>query len=543
MKEKILFWKTSSWSLSLLLVLPILAILYTALGNTDDIFTHLFDTVLPTYTLNTVLLVFGAMFFSLILGVPSAWFMAMCRIPSSSILQWALVLPLAMPAYIVGYIYTDWLDFAGPIQVLLRDIFGWQSYSDYWFPDIRTLTGAILVMSLVLYPYVYLLARAAFMEQNISLLQSARLLKCTPWESFKRISLPLARPSIAVALSLVAMEALGDFGTVSYFAVNTLTTAVYNTWLGYSNLNAAAKVSAFMLMGILLLISGERYSRRKQKMFQEKFNTSEEFQYQLHGWKKWSAFIWCWGLVSIAFIFPLMQLISYAIDYFEQSWTAEFQEYAINSLYVSSISAVIAVIIAVVVNFLRRLKPASKWSVIPMRLASLGYAVPGTVLAIGVMLPMIGLDHFINDVSKQLGFGVIGLIFSGSIFALIFASVTRFSAVAIGSIESNLNKIPPSLDMASRTLGCGTWSMLRRVHFPLIRRGCLIAGLLVFIETMKELNAALLLRPFNFETLATYVFNFASDEQLEIAAMPAVLLVLVGLIPLIIVNRSLEQHH
>ncbi|MBD1571316.1 MULTISPECIES: ABC transporter permease [Aliivibrio] len=543
MKEKLLFWKTSSWSLSLLLVLPILAILYTALGNTDDIFTHLFNTVLPTYTLNTVLLVFGAMFFSLILGVPSAWFMAMCRIPSSSILQWALVLPLAMPAYIVGYIYTDWLDFAGPIQVLLRDIFGWQSYSDYWFPDIRTLTGAILVMSLVLYPYVYLLARAAFMEQNISLLQSARLLKCTPWESFKRISLPLARPSIAVALSLVAMEALGDFGTVSYFAVNTLTTAVYDTWLGYSNLNAAAKVSAFMLMGILLLISGERYSRRKQKMFQEKFNTSEEFQYQLHGWKKWSAFIWCWGLVSIAFIFPLMQLISYAIDYFEQSWTAEFQEYAINSLYVSSISAVIAVIIAVVVNFLRRLKPASKWSVIPMRLASLGYAVPGTVLAIGVMLPMIGLDHFINDVSKQLGFGVIGLIFSGSIFALIFASVTRFSAVAIGSIESNLNKIPPSLDMASRTLGCGTWSMLRRVHFPLIRRGCLIAGLLVFIETMKELNAALLLRPFNFETLATYVFNFASDEQLEIAAMPAVLLVLVGLIPLIIVNRSLEQHH
>ena len=543
MKEKLLFWKTSSWSVSLLLVLPIIAILYTALGNTDDIFTHLFNTVLPTYTLNTVLLVFGAMFFSLILGVPSAWFMAMCRVPSSSILQWALVLPLAMPAYIVGYIYTDWLDFAGPIQVLLRDITGWQSYGDYWFPDIRTLTGAILVMSLVLYPYVYLLARAAFMEQNISLLQSARLLKCTPWESFKRISLPLARPSIAVALSLVAMEALGDFGTVSYFAVNTLTTAVYDTWLGYSNLNAAAKVSAFMLMGILLLISGERYSRRKQKMFQEKFNTNEEFQYDLHGWKKWGAFTWCWGLVSIAFIFPLLQLISYSFHYFEESWTAEFQEYAINSLYVSSVAAIIAVIIAIVVNFLHRLQPSSKWSVIPMRLASLGYAVPGTVLAIGVMLPMITLDHLVNDISKQLGFGMVGLIFSGSIFALIFASVTRFSAVAIGSIESNLNKIPPSLDMASRTLGCGTWEMLRRVHFPLIRRGCLIAGLLVFIETMKELNAALLLRPFNFETLATYVFNFASDEQLEIAAMPAVLLVLVGLIPLIIVNRSLEQQH
>ncbi len=543
MKEKLLFWKTSSWIFSLLLLLPILAILYTALGNTDDIFTHLLDTVLPIYTLNTILLVFGAMFFSLILGVPSAWFMAMCRVPTASILQWALVLPLAMPAYIVGYIYTDWLDFAGPIQIALREFTGWTSYNDYWFPDIRTLTGAIIVMSLVLYPYVYLLARAAFMEQNLSLLQSARLLKCTPWQSFKRISLSLARPSIAVALSLVAMEALGDFGTVSYFAVNTLTTAVYDTWLGYSNLNAAAKISAFMLFGILILISSERYSRRKQKMFQEKFNTSEEFQYELHGWKKWLVFTWCWGLVSIAFIFPLLQLISYAIHYFAESWTTDLQQYALNSLYVSFIAAIIAVFIAVIVNFLYRLQPTSKWSVIPMRLASLGYAVPGTVLAIGVMLPMIGLDHFINDLVEKLGFDTVGLLFSGSIIALIFASVTRFSAVAIGSIESNLNKIPPSLDMASRTLGCGTLEMLRRVHFPLIRRGCLVAGLLVFIETMKELNAALLLRPFNFETLATYVFNFASDEQLEVAAMPAVLLVLVGLIPLIIVNRSLEQHN
>ena len=542
MKEKILLIKTSSWVLSILLVLPVLAIFYTSIGKSDDVFLHLMNTVMPTYILNTVLLVGGVVLLSLLLGLPTAWLMAMCRLPSAAILQWALVLPLAMPAYIVGYIYTDWLDYAGPIQIFLRELFGWQSIHEYWFPDIRTLAGAITVLSLVLYPYVYLLARAAFMEQNISLLQSARLLRCSPWQSFKRISLPLARPSIAVGLSLVAMEALGDFGTVSYFSVNTLTTAVYDTWLGYSNLNAAAKISALMLIVIFLLISSERYSRRKQKLFQTQFSTNEDLRYHLVGWKKWLALSWCWLLVGFAFIFPLIQLCWYAFDYFSESWTGEFMQYTINSLFTSFIAAIVAVVIALLVNFYHRFS-SNRLSVLPMRISSLGYAVPGTVLAIGVMLPVISMDHFINDLTIKFGYGQVGLILSGSMFALIFALVVRFSAVAIGSVESNLNKISPSLDMASRTMGYGIPAMLKRVHLPLMRRGCLIAGLLVFIESMKELNAALLLRPFNFETLATYVFNFASDEQLELAALPAVLLVLVGLIPLIIVNRSLEQAH
>ncbi len=288
MKENNYLWKTSSGTLALLLVLPILAIFLTSIGETDDLFSHLMSTVMPTYTFNTVVLAAGTMALSLVFGIPSAWIMAMCRIPSERILQWALVLPLAMPGYIVGYIFTDWLDFAGPVQILLRDLTGWGP-GDYWFPDIRTLTGAIIVLALVLYPYVYLLCRAAFMEQNVSLLQSARLLKCSPWESFRRISLPLVRPSIAVGLSLVAMETIGDFGTVSYFAVNTLTTAVYDTWLGYSSLTAAAKISAIMLVFVILLLSAERYSRRKQKLFQNQFSSREDFRYELSGWKKWLA--------------------------------------------------------------------------------------------------------------------------------------------------------------------------------------------------------------------------------------------------------------
>ncbi|MDR9828418.1 iron ABC transporter permease [Vibrio sp. FNV 38] len=541
MKTRNFFWKTSSFGLALLLVLPILAIFYTAVSETDDIFGHLMSTVMPTYISNTLILVVGVMLLSALMGIPSAWLMAMCRIPSERILQWALVLPLAMPAYIVGYIFTDWFDFAGPIQVFLRDITGWGP-GEYWFPDIRTLGGATWVLSLVLYPYVYLLARAAFMEQNVSLLQSARLLKCTPWESFLRISLPLARPSIAVGLSLVAMETIGDFGAVNYFSVSTLTTAVYDTWMGYSSLSAAAKISAVMLVFVLLMLSAERYSRRRQKLFQTTFSSHEDVRYELKGWKKWLAVFWCWSLVLVAFVLPLGQLIKYALIYFEQSWTTQFRDYALNSLYVSVTAAVVATFVAIVVNFNYRLKSNTP-NLTAIRLSSMGYAVPGTVLAIGILVPVISLDHAINDFARWMEWGRPGLMFSGSMFALIFAMVVRFSAVAIGSIESSLNKVSPSLDMASRTMGCNSNLMLWRVHFPLIRRGALIAGLLVFIEAMKELNAALLLRPFNFETLATYVYNFASDEHLELAALPAILLVVVGLIPLIVVNRSLEHSH
>lgn len=535
------FWLCGSGMFALLLILPIVSLFYLSTEEAGDLFSHLFATVLPTYTLNTLLLVIGVMGLSLFFGVPSAWLMAMCRVPGEKWLQWALVLPLAMPGYIVGYIYTDWFDYSGPIQQWLRGITGWTA-SDYWFPDIRTLFGATYVLALVLYPYIYLMSRSAFMEQNVSLLQSARLLGCSSFESFRRVSLPLVRPAVAVGLSLVAMETLGDFGTVSYFAVNTLTTAVYDTWLGYSNLGAAAKISAIMLVVIVLFLSGERYSRRKQKLFQTSYTSREDVRYELRGWQKIGAILWCWGLVSVAFILPLLQLASYAYDYFTQSWTSEFKTYALSSLKISVIAAFLATFVAIVVNFTNRLHN-SQHSLFFMRAASLGYAVPGTVLAIGVLSPILKMDHWINDIAQMMHFEQPGLVLSGSMFAIVFAMVVRFSAVAIGSVESNLSKVSPSMDMASRTMGCNETQMLRRVHFPMIRRGILVALLLVFIESMKELNAALLLRPFNFETLATYVYNFASDEQLELAALPAVLLVLVGLIPLLIVNRSLERAH
>lgn len=531
-----------SWAFALLVAFPILTIFFTAFNQGENIFAHLLSTVLPTYTINTILLVVSTVLLSLLIGIPLAWLMAQYKFIGSKWLQWALVLPLAMPGYIVGYIYTNWFDFAGPIQIFLRDLMGWKLANEYWFFDLRSLPGAAFILSLVLFPYVYILARAAFMEQGYSLSQSARLLGCSPIQSFFRVSLPLARPAIAVAASLVAMETLGDFGTMSYFSVNTLTTAVYDTWLGYSDLSAAAKISAIMLLVVFVLLSSERYSRRKQKLFRQNNSPEKIEKKSLSGKKALFASVFCLLVLSLSFIAPLGQLIIYAWKYSSTSSAQSFVLYSINSFYVAAVAAVCTLVIALFVNFNRRFNQ-NKRSSVPVSMAGLGYAVPGTVLAIGVLIMTTSVDKLINIIADMLGFTEPGLLLSGSMYTIFTAFVVRFAAMAIGSVESSLAKVPPSLDMAASTMGCNLFSTIRRVQLPLIHRGCLVAILLVFIESMKELNAALLLRPFNFETLATYVFNYASDEQLEYAAFPAVLLVLVGILPLVIINRAMEKNH
>lgn len=535
-------WTASSWAFALLLVFPIIALVYEGLKPAEEIFQHLMATVMWDYILNTVLLILGVCIASLLVAVPAAWLMAMCELPGRKHLQWALMLPLAMPAYVVAYIYTDLLEYAGPLQVLLRDWFGWQNSQDYWFPEIRSLGGAVFVITSVLYPYLYLLARTSFLEQSVSLMQSARLLGKTPTQAFWRISLPLARPAIVVGMSLVAMETLADFATVDFFAVNTLTRAVYDTWLGYGSLQAAAKISVMMLFVVVLILSIERYSRRKQKVFQKALTHEDDSRFVLQGWRKWAASLYCWALVGVGFILPFAILINYARHYFSASWTVEFFQYSVNSLVIATIVALIATAIAVLVGLYRRLDTRPS-TVMPSRLSAMGYAVPGTVLAIGVLIPFGWLDIQINDLMLWLGMQGPGLLFSGTMIALIAGYLVRFSAIAVGAVESSINKVSPSLDMVSRTLGQTPAKMVRKVHIPLIRKGCLAAILLVFIEAMKELPAALILRPFNFETLATYVYQFVSDEMLEYGALPAIVIVLVGLVPLIFLNRSLEQAH
>ncbi|MFM5337281.1 ABC transporter permease [Aeromonas enteropelogenes] len=532
-------WITGSWATALLLALPVLALVFSAFSADGDLFRHLADTVLSAYLGNTLGLVIGVVLLSLLFGVPTAWLVAMCQVPGRRALQWALMLPMAMPSYIVAYVYTDLLDYSGPLQAGLRTLFDWQSPADYWFPAIRSLGGAAWVLALVLFPYVYLLTRASFLEQSVSLIHSSRLLGCTPWQSFRRLSLPLARPAIMVAVSLVAMETLADFATVHFFAINTLTTAVYDTWLGYGSLATAAKLSCLMLLAVVLLIAMERRSRQRQQVFQKSMGHEQPLRYPLKGMRRWLAAIWCWGLVLAGFGLPFVILLDYGVRYFELSWTPEFVRFAGNSLFISALTALLAMGIALLLGFFRRLDGGVK-SLLPLRIAAMGYAMPGTVLAIGVLVPLTALDFGINDLAEWLGRQGPGLLLTGTLTAIVFGYLVRFVAIAIGSVESSMGKISPSLDMAARSLGQGDGGMLRRVHLPLVRRGLFAGAMLVFIESMKELPAALLLRPFNFDTLATHVYQFVSDEMLERGALGAIVIVLVGLLPLIWVNRSLD---
>ncbi|MBV7414047.1 iron ABC transporter permease [Aeromonas sp. sif2433] len=533
-------WIAGSWATALLLGLPVIALIFSALSADGELFRHLADTVLLDYIANTSALVLGVVLLSLLFGVPTAWLVAMCQVPGRRALQWALMLPMAMPSYIVAYVYTDLLDYSGPLQAGLRTLFDWNTPTDYWFPAIRSLGGAAWVLALVLFPYVYLLARASFLEQSVSLIHSSRLLGCTPWQSFRRLSLPLARPAIMVAVSLVAMETLADFATVHFFAINTLTTAIYDTWLGYGSLATAARLSCLMLLAVVLLIAVERRSRQRQQVFQKSMGHEPPLRYPLRGLPRLLAGLWCWGLVVAGFALPFAILLDYGVRYFELSWTPEFVRFAGNSLTISTLTALLAMGIALLLGFFRRLDGGIR-SLLPLRIAAMGYAMPGTVLAIGVLVPLTALDFGINDLAEWLGMQGPGLLLTGTLTAIVFGYLVRFVAIAIGSVESSMGKISPSLDMAARSLGQGSGGMLRRVHLPLVRRGLFAGAMLVFIESMKELPAALLLRPFNFDTLATHVYQFVSDEMLERGALGAIVIVLVGLLPLIWVNRSLDS--
>lgn len=534
-------WSLAGYAMATLLVLPLFALIFQALQPDEAVFGHLLATVLPTYIGNSLLLIFWVSLGALLLALPCAWLMARCDFIGRRYLQWALLLPLAMPAYIVAYVYTDLLDYAGPVQRSLRTVFGWTSPQDYVFPDIRTLGGAACMLSLVLFPYIYLLARTAFMEQSLSLAHASRIMGCSPWQSFWRLSLPMARPALAVGVALVAMETAADFATVNYFAVPTLTTAVYDTWLGYGNLTAAAKLSAIILLVVFTLIGFERFARRKQQLFQKQSRIQASDLYSLSTKQTVCAWVYCGVLLLLAFILPFGILLSYAIGYFEQSWDSHFWQLSLNSLSLALITSLVCCSIALFLMFVRRISPRPS-DVLPSRLASTGYALPGTVLAIGVLVPLTLLDFAINDLAEFLGMSGPGLILTGSVVALIFAFCVRFVAIAIGSIESSYKRISPSLDMVSLTMGQNPGQILRRVHLPLLAKGIFAGALLVFIESMKELPAALLLRPIGFENLATYVFQFVSDEKLEHGALAAIVIVLVGLVPLIYLNRSLEQH-
>lgn len=532
-------WYAVAWSSALLVMLPVLAVFWLALFPTENIWPHLVDTVLPVYVWTTLQLLAGVGSLSVLIGVGTAWLVTMCNFPGRRLFEWALLLPFAMPAYLIAYLYTDLLEYAGPVQTFLRELCGWHSARDYWFPEIRSLGGAILMLTLVLYPYVYLLSRASFLEQSMSIRDASRLFGCTPLQSFFRVSLPIARPAIAVGLSLVSMETLNDFGTVDYFAVKSLSAGIYDAWLNMGNLGAAAQIATLMMGFVILLISLERIARSRQKQFtgSDRFRSID--RYRLSPLRAGLATLACALPVVLGFLIPFVVLGRYAWRRLDQFTEADFLAHAGHSFTLSTLAALLTVAVAVLLAYSKRLYPGNRSLGLAARLSSLGYALPGAVLAIGVIIPLAGFDNSIDAfMREQFGIGT-GLLLSGTPFAIVFAYCVRFLAVSSGSVESSLAKVTPSMDMAARSLGLNPLQTLRRVHLPLIRGGLLTAVLVVFVDAMKELPATLILRPFNYDTLATYVYQYASDEMLETSALAALLIVLVGIVPVILLSRTI----
>jgi len=533
-------WMISALVTTAIVALPVLSVIVLALFPEENIWPHLLETTLPRYLVTTIKLMIGVGVITLAIGLATAWAVTMCEFPGRKFFEWALMLPFAVPAYVIAYVYTSLLDYAGPVQIALRDWFGWQSAADYWFPEIRSLGGATIMIGLVLYPYVYLLGRAAFLEQSPSLFAVSRSLGHSALSTFFKVVLPIARPAIAVGLSLVLMETLNDFGTVDFFAVQTLTAGLFDTWMNLGNLGGAAQIATTMLMFVVLLVTLERYSRRRQQQFAARDNREPLHRFTMSFPRQMICVVVCAVPLVLGFVIPGATLGYYAWEYFDVSWNPDFLRNTMNSLFLSGSAALTTLVIGVTLAYSRRLHNTRGMQVL-MRLSSLGYAMPGAVLAVGVIVPLAGFDNWLDSLMRDyLGVST-GLLLSGSAFALIFAYTVRFLAVSAGSVESALQKVTPSMDMASRSLGHSPGKTLVKVHLPMLRGTLVTAALVVFVDCMKELPATLILRPFNYETLATYVYQFASDEQLYHSALPALIIVLAGIIPIILMNRSISN--
>ncbi len=538
--ERLITW--SALVIALALALPVLTIIILALMPTENIWPHLISTVLPGYIMRTIVLLAGVGTITFAVGTAVAWLVTMCRFPLRPLFVWASMLPMAMPGYIVAYSYVDFLSYAGPVQTWLRGVFGWTTPADYMFPEIRSMGGAIIVLSMVLYPYVFLTARASFIRQPATQLEVARALGQTPWGAFRTVALPLARPGIAVGVSLALMECLNDIGAANFFGVRTLTLGVYTTWLSQGNLGGAAQISAVMLLFIFVLVWFERNARRKQSFVLPSQRPRQPDRIRLNGWQRVLAVIVCSIPVLIGFVIPALILMSFAISRLDDAVSLTYINAVWHSLVLASLAAAIAVGLALILGYANRLIRGGFTQKI-IRLASMGYAIPGTVLGIGVLIPLAGFDNALDSFMRD-SFGIsTGLLLSGTITAIIFAYVVRFLAVSFGAIESGLQKVTPNVAAAARMLGRGPLSAFFEVHLPLLRPALVSAALLVFVDCMKELPATLILRPFDFETLATTIFMLASLDQLEESALPALTIVAAGLIPVILLSRTLHEPH
>ena len=530
-------WTAVPALLAAVMALPLATVAVLSLTAPANVWPQLVRTVLPATLLDTAILLAGVAVLTLAFGACTAWLVTMCRFPGRALLDRLLVLPLAMPTYIVAYAYVELTDYAGPYQGWLRFAFGWTSARDYWFPDVRSMGGAILVLSAALYPYVYLSARASFVQQSVCVLEVARTLGRTSMGVFWSVALPLARPALAGGVALAAMECLNDLGAVQYLGVRTLSVSIYTAWLQQSSLGGAAQIAMVAVAVVLALLMAER-ALRGHGRFHHSTGRYRAIPFtDLEGWRGAAAAAFCALPVVLGFVAPFALLLTQAATHVSEALEPDFWSAARNSVGVATAGAVVTVALGLLLAYARRVAPNLLVRA-TVRGAGLGYALPGTVLALGLIIPLAAFDNRLDALLRaSLGISS-GLLLSGSLFVLVLAYSVRFLTVALSALEAGFERLSPNLDAAARALGETALSALWRVHIPLLAPALGAAALLVFVDGMKELPATLLMRPFNFETLATHVYSYAGLEQFENATPGALAIVLVGLVPVLLLHQA-----
>ena len=519
----------------LLLLSPVISIIISSFHNTYDLWIHLINTRLKYYLYNTFMLMFGVCLTTFLIGVSLAWMVCRYNFYMKNLIEWALLLPLALPSYIVAYCYTNFFEYSGIVQTILRDLFNFSSPSEYYFPEIRSLGGAVFVISFVLYPYVYLITKVAFKSTPASLVEFAEI---SGKNIFYFVSLPLAKPAIVAGLSLVLMETISDFGTVDFFAVETVTLGIFNLWLGMNNLASASQLALVGFTFVVILLALELYARKKQRYNDPKFNNHNFFNKKVSKSKNIMIFLICIMPILFGFIIPVIILLENSINYFHLENFSELSKIAQNSFLISLITATIIILLSLILTVSIKYQNFKGFNFLST-IAGIGYAFPGIIIALGTLFFVSFIEKFINASFDFFSIDV-NLILIGSFFILIFAYISRFNAVSFGAINSGINRLPPNMLEASRSLGNPFWYSFRKVMLPLLRPSILTAFILAFVDIIKELPITLLLRPFNFETLATYVYQYANDEMLERASTASLLIVFIGLLPLLFINKLIN---
>lgn len=530
-------WTLATLSFVVVILAPIVAVFVAASGDSQGLWGHLFTTVLPRYTANTLILMVGVGAVSLVFGVSSAWMITRYDFWGRRTFEWLLLLPAAVPTYLIAYTYTDFLEYAGPVQQMLRDLMGWKSARQYWFPEIRSMEGAMLVLGAVLYPYVYMMARTSFLLTPASMYEVCQLAK---QNVFFKVAIPLARPAIVAGLSLVLMETISEFGAVEFFAIETITLGIFNVWLGMNSLPAAAQIASISFLFILMLLSVELLARSKRRFHSTSKKAVAMAPLKAGRGKSIFCFAVCALPVVIGFVIPVGVLLSFVLKGYSIDFEKTVGTAAMNSILLAGSVALFIVASATFMGVVARFQGGDFLPKMTA-LSSIGYAFPGTILAIGVITAGGALDGAISFIMES----VFGLSFdgwlTGSVGLVAIACTVRFMAVGYGAVNSGMDRMPRFMMDASRVLGRTFGQSVIEVLLPLLKTSLLTGGLLVFVDVMKELPMTLLLRPFNYETLATYVYQYAKDELLEEAALPALLIVLTGIVPVMVMNATLRR--